>query len=153
MSQVTKYDLEVTDCKLSQVINATELDSGRAGVDCLNVKFSAKSQAELRQSNFYPTAFLGTGLYALSFNDELIYLGSYLGSGNGGAFFTGNLLRSRIWAHIGSITMRGHRVNMSSRQLEKLVETFGDKHPLIQMLSKAPNPGKLHRAAGCLAPP
>lgn len=144
--------LQVTKCQLSQVINATQLPAGRADVDCLNIRFKAQTKPELLQSGFHPAAFAGSGLYALSFDDYLIYLGSYLGSGKGGAFFTGNVLSSRIWTHVAAITMRGHRVHMSRKQLGKLAGQYGEQHPLIQQLLDAPDAAKLHKDAGCLAP-
>lgn len=144
--------LQVTQCLLSQVINATELPVGRAGVPCLNVKFSAKKTADLRDAGFHTTAFAGSGLYALCFDDRLIYLGSYLGSGKNGAFLNGNLLRSRIWTHMGAITLRGHRVHMSRRKLEALGARFGSDHPLVQQLLNASDTALLHKDAGCLAP-
>lgn len=144
--------LQVTQCKVSQLIRATALSEGRAGVPFLNLRFTAFSENALVLAGFEPSAFAGSGLYALSYDGFLIYIGSYLGAGSGGAFFTGNVLNSRVWAHMGSITLRGERVHMSRRQLNKLVQQLGHEHPVVQQLTNVEDQNILHKDAGCLSP-
>lgn len=54
-----------------------------------------------------PSELNGKGIYIISFNDELIYIGKYLPTG-------GNIARQRWVHHVSTFTGRGYRVGFGS---------------------------------------
>ena len=63
----------------------------------LNLKFRAKEVNPIK----------GPCIYLIFHKNSLIYIGSYKPNHN-----KANLVKDRIWTHIASITMRGHRVTL-----------------------------------------
>jgi len=124
---------------------------GRAGVWFLNWRIGAKRLLD-RTAPGGRLDYAGAGLYGLCFDDRLIYVGSYLGSGKGGAFATGDVVVSRWWTHVAAITVRGARVHLSKRSLRALTEDPGPGHPMVAGFLAAAEPEKLHQDAGNLAP-
>ena len=132
------------------VIEIEELGEGRAGVRFLNWKVQAKPFA-LRKVDGVDS-YKGAGIYAIGFDNHLIYIGSYLGSGGQVADFSGDVVRDRWWAHIGAITARGSKVHIAKRSLTSLRQELGVSHVMVDGFAKATNPQLLHKDAGDLAP-
>jgi hypothetical protein len=132
------------------VIEIEELGEGRAGVRFLNWKVQAKPFA-LRKADG-DDSYKGAGIYAIGFDNHLIYIGSYLGSGGQVADFSGDVVRDRWWAHIGAITARGSKVHIAKRSLTSLKQELGVSHVMVDGFTKATNPQLLHKDAGDLAP-
>jgi hypothetical protein len=132
------------------VIEIEELGEGRAGVRFLNWKVQAKPFA-LRKADG-DDSYKGAGIYAIGFDNHLIYIGSYLGRGGQVADFSGDVVRDRWWAHIGAITARGSKVHIAKRSLTSLKQELGVSHVMVDGFAKATNPQLLHKDAGDLAP-
>ncbi len=65
----------------------------------------------------------GPGIYLLFYEGRLIYIGKFLGVRN--APFSGDVTSQRWWAHIGTITMRGHRVSFPKGSLARIMHYSG----------------------------
>ena len=141
--------LVTTGLPISKVMIAELMPNGRAGVPFLNMRIVARKTSDLLQ---YHDALLGAGIYALCFDDTTIYVGSYLGEGKNGAYLNGNLVTSRLWTHMGAITMRGHRVHLARRSLTSLVRQFSADHPLVNGLVQSSYSDLLFADNGNLAP-
>jgi len=141
--------LVTTHLPITDVLTTLVQADGRAGVPFLNWRIVARKAADLAH---YHDAFLGAGIYALCFNGASIYIGSYLGEGKGGAYLNGNLVTSRLWTHMGAITMRGHRVHLARRSLTSLVKQFSPDHPLVRELAQCTDAELLFTDNGNLAP-
>jgi hypothetical protein len=112
------------------ILNISQMPTGRAGVWFLNWQISAKPMAQ-RQGSI-PTEFAGAGLYGLCFDGRLIYIGSYLGEGNlPGVHFSGDVVDSRWWTHVGAITARGSRLHIAPRSLINLSDLLDEGHALL----------------------
>ena len=133
----------------AEVIEIKALDEGRAGVRFLNWKVQAKPLA-LRKADG-DDSYKGAGVYAIGFDNHLIYVGSYLGSGGRVADFSGDIVKDRWWAHIGAITARGSKVHIAKRSLEALQLELGASHVMVEGLLKATDHKILHKDAGDLA--
>lgn len=129
------------------LLAVTVAPGGRAGVPFLNWNIQARALPERAHP---ASAFAGAGLYALSFDDRLIYLGSFLGAG--GACLSGDVVKSRWWTHIGAITARGSRMHVARKSLALLSQTLGDGHAMVGGLLRAPRPDILHKDEGNLSP-
>jgi hypothetical protein len=135
--------------KASDVLSIEELPTGRAGVSYLNWEVSPLPSSKRGLAN---EAFFGAGIYALCLDHDLIYIGSYLGSGNLGAAFNGDVVRDRWWTHIASITGRGSRVHFAPATTKFLRETLEPEHPILKGLNGAKGISELHKDVGNLAP-
>jgi hypothetical protein len=135
----------------SDVLSVQVKDQGRAGVWFLNWDIGVKPLQE-RVGPAGSDAFKGPGLYALCFDDRLIYVGSYLGAGKGGAYLTGDVAVSRWWTHVGAITTRGSRVHIAPSSLKALASELGPSHPMVAGFLGAPHPEMLHKDQGDLSP-
>ena len=82
----------------------------------------------------------------------MIYVGSYLGAGKGGAYLTGDVAVSRWWTHVGAITARGHRVHIAPGSLKALANELGLSHPMVAGFLGTPQPEVLHQDRGNLSP-
>lgn len=122
----------------------------RAGVWFLNWNIKAKPITERLITSAVVT--VGAGLYGLYFDDQLIYIGSYLGNDPLGANFSGDVVSSRWWTHIGSITARGDRLHVAPTSLRALRHRLLDHHVMTAGFLSATDPQMLHRDAGNLAP-
>jgi hypothetical protein len=143
--------LQTFHCVASDVLSVAVKPTGRAGVWFLNWSLKAISVKKRRASEA-GASFQGPGLYGLCFDGYLVYVGSYLGVGKGGAFMSGDVVRSRWWTHIGAISGRGSRVSVAPGSLRGLEVDPGRAHPLVAgLLSMDDLPG-LHRGSGNLAP-
>lgn len=135
----------------SQILGVDVLTQGRANVPFLNWRVVAKA---MRHRHAPRDAFVGAGIYAICFDDHLIYIGSFLGSGGakvGGlkaATFVGDVASGRWWQHFGSITARSHKLNVAPSTLDHLDEEFGPDHPIVVGF-RAATPD-LSKDAGCL---
>jgi hypothetical protein len=122
--------------------------TGKLGVGFLNWRVSPQP---LRERGALAASFTGCGLYGVCFRGRLVYVGSYCGKkplgARYGAYFTGDVARSRWWAHFGSLTARGHKVHVARRVLADLRDDLGD-HPMLLAFAKA-GPA-IHTDAGCL---
>lgn len=134
----------------SDVLSIEELPTGRAGVCHLNWEVSPIAMTKRNPDD--PKFYYGAGIYALCLDDNLIYIGSYLGSGDLGASLNGDVVRDRWWTHIGSITGRGSRVHIAPATLEALRKTLEADHPMLKGLDDAKDISELHKDNGNLAP-
>ena len=137
------------DCSAKDVLDVRVLSKGRADVEFLNWRISARSMNERHER---AELFGGPGLYGLCFDDALIYIGSYRGVASSKEPFSGDVVASRWWAHVASITARGHKVHVARSSIKALSDEFGDTHPLVAGLQGASDPAVLHKDAGCLSP-
>ena len=141
--------MSIFDCSARDVLTVCVFDEGRAGVEFLNWRIAALPMNErVRDAE----SFAGPGIYGLCFDDALIYIGSYLGVGSSAHPLSGDVVTSRWWAHIASITARGHKVHVARTSIKALSAEFGDAHPLVSGLNGASSPALLHKDAGCLSP-
>ena len=135
----------------AQILRVDVLTEGRANVPFLNWRVVAKTMGHRNASR---DAFAGAGIYAICFDDQLIYIGSFLGRGGitvGGlkaATFVGDVASGRWWQHFGSIIGRSHKLNVAPSTLAHLDEEFGPDHPMVVAL-RAVTPN-LSKDAGCL---
>ena len=127
----------------SEILQIESMPEGRAGVWFLNWKISEKSLNERRRFNPH-ASYAGPGLYGLCFNDNLIYIGSYLGSGD--------VVSSRWWTHIGAITARGNSVHVARRSIRNLEKELGSQHPMVSAFKGTKLPDLLSKDMGNLAP-
>ena len=133
----------------NDVLNVTVEPHGNAGVWFLNWKIQPKPLG----ARTYPTAhnYAGAGLYGLCFDNNLIYIGSFLGNERGTANFGGDVVASRWWTHIGAITARGHRMHIARKSLHKLQACLERDHIMLQGFNDA-DKMILHQDAGNLGP-
>ncbi|WP_415062430.1 hypothetical protein [Bdellovibrio sp.] len=89
----------------------------------------------------------GSGIYAIFFDEMLIYVGSFLGqaSDNGG----GNIIKTRWDKHLGTISMRGHKVSIGPRAFEKLEKSRLESELLHSLSKYSSDSLALHR--GCVS--
>lgn len=102
---------------------------------------------------------IGPGIYAICYDQQLVYIGKYLGQKKNP--FAGNVVRLRWLQHLGSMTMRDRRVSLSKRSINVLLDpNFSHSHyELIESLALAfENDGSLgstmpflQRDRGCLS--
>jgi len=64
--------------------------------------------------------FKGPGVYALFFDDRLIYVGKFLGRKTNP--FLGNIARARWEKHIGSMTLRSRAISFSKTSLQRILD-------------------------------
>lgn len=135
----------------TQILKIEVLNGGRANVPFLNWRVAAK---RLGHRNAWQEAFVGAGIYGVCFDDHLIYIGSFLGSGGvkigrlKAATLIGDVAKGRWWQHFGSITGRSHNLSVAPSTLVNLGEEFGPDHPMVVAFRAAtPN---LSKDAGCL---
>lgn len=135
----------------TQILKIEVLAGGRANVPFLNWRVSAK---RMEHRNAPTEAFAGAGIYGVCFDDHLIYIGSFLGSGGvivGGlkaATLVGDLAKGRWWQHFGSITGRSQSLSVAPSSVVQLDDEFGQGHPMVVAFRAAtPN---LSKDAGCL---
>jgi len=126
------------------------MPAGRAGVGFLDWDIKDKRHVD-RRASVPDASFQGPGLYALCFDDRLIYIGSYLGVRNHG-LFTGDVVQSRWWTHIGAITMRGARVHVARKSLKALQDGNAPAGVLLSGLLGASDNELLHKDNGNLSP-
>ena len=113
----------------------------------------------LRPTSGVKEKLIGPGIYAVCYDQKLIYIGKYLGQKKNP--FAGNIARLRWIQHLGSMTMRDRRVSLSRRSLNVLLDPdFSHRHnSLIHSLAEAfdkdhaPGSAKpfLQRDRGCLS--
>ena len=136
----------------AQILKVEVLTEGRANVPFFNWRVAAKAIAH---RNAQQGAFAGAGIYAICFDDQLIYIGSFLGSGGArvdglkAATLAGDLVRGRWWQHFGSITGRSHKLSVAPKTVDHLDAEFGLDHPMVVAL-RAAAPDHLCEDAGCL---
>ena len=139
----------VNEFAANEILDISVSNAGRAGVSFLNWRIAPSPLTQRKET---VTEFAGAGLYALCFDNELIYLGSYLGVKSSTGLNTGNVVGSRWWTHVGSITGRGHKVHVARQSVASLADEFGQDHPMVIGFTSASTPDLLHKDAGCLAP-
>lgn len=132
------------------VLSATVLPQGRAGVWFLNWDIRAKPMPA--RATPEASAYAGPGIYGLCFDEQLIYIGSFLGKIKAGDPFGGDVVSSRWWTHICAITSRGSRLHLAPQSLQKLQEHLQPDHALLEGLLAANDPDLLHVDAGNLSP-
>ncbi|MBI1252940.1 MAG: hypothetical protein GC196_01180 [Hyphomonas sp.] len=136
-------------CRASDVLTVTVLPAGRAGVGFLDWDIKGKRQVD-RLASVPDASFQGPGLYALCFDDKLIYIGSYLGKKP--SLFSGDVVQLRWWTHIGAITMRGSRVHVAPKSLKALQASNSPAGVLLSGLLGASDSDLLHEDEGNLSP-
>lgn len=135
----------------AQILRVAVLPAGRANVPFLNWHVAAKAVA---YRNATRDQFSGAGLYGVCFDNQLIYVGSFLGSGGvkvdgvKASTFVGDVAKGRWWQHFGSITGRSHKLSVAPKTLNALEKEFGQDHAMV-VAFRAATPA-LCRDAGCL---
>ena len=74
------------------------------------------------------------GVYALFLDQKLVYIGSF-GTSRKHNLYSGNVVATRVWTHIGSMTLRGRKLHIAPKTLDTLKKRFGD-HPAITEIAK-----------------
>lgn len=77
------------------------------------------------------SAFVGPGIYIVSFDGKPIYLGKYMGVKH--APFAGNVINLRWSKHIASLTLRGKRLSVSKRALKQSID-MAPKSAIVRAL-------------------
>lgn len=135
----------------ADVLKVEVSSQGRAHVPFLKWKISPKGK---RQRNADSGHFAGPGIYGVCFDDRLIYVGSFLGSGGTrvdrlkAATFAGDIVQGRWWQHFGSITGRSHKLSVASKTVIALEAEVGADHPMVDAFRRAEP--DLSNDAGCL---
>ncbi len=80
------------------------------------------------RTNLAARVVAGLGIYAIHFNDRLIYIGKFLG--RKGDPFGGNIVDSRWTKHLGTLTMRGRRVSVPGQTIAQLAHGHAG-HPAV----------------------
>jgi len=142
--------IQMFSCSASDVLTVTVVPLGRAGVGFLDWDIKSKRLAD-RSASCPDRSFQGPGLYALCFDDRLIYIGSYLGKKKLG-LFSGDAVKLRWWTHIGAITMRGSKVHVARRSLKALQGGNAPAGFLLTGLLGASDRDRLHKGAGNSSP-
>lgn len=132
-----------------RVLRIAVAESGKLGVPFLDWRISPQSK---RYRDGVNADLAGSGLYGVCFRGRLVYVGSYCGQkpkvgDKDGAYFTGDVVGKRWWAHFGSLVARSHRLHIAPRVLRNLSDEIGP-HPLLTALSQA-GPA-IHKDDGCL---
>lgn len=138
----------VTQASAIDVLSIEVTNTGRAGVWFLNwnvVARPSKDRLGMNDSNFS-----GMGVYGLCFDNKLIYIGSYLGGKDN--CFSGDVVSSRWWTHIGGITARGNRVHLARKSLDALRREFGEDHSVVKGFLNSNDLMELHTDNGNLSP-
>lgn len=133
-----------------QVLKIQVLPQGRAGVSFLNWKIDPLPLAQRPCSD--ANNFAGCGLYGICFDDQLIYIGSYLGTNRNGSNFEGDVVSQRWWTHIGAITSRGHKLHIAKSAIKKLRDKLTETHPMVIGFSSNNDHELLHKDNGNLGP-
>ena len=130
----------------SRVYNAVELLSFERGTPKLGVGFlDMNIRSKPRPAD--NEQFIGAGLYGVGFDDQLIYVGEFLGKSKARMAFEGNVAKMRWWAHLGSLTARSNKLHVSRTKLERLRQEIPG-HQMLEALSGAGE--RLHNDQGCL---
>jgi hypothetical protein len=133
-----------------QVLKIQVLPQGRAGVSFLNWKIDPLPLSQRPGSD--ADDFAGCGLYGICFDDQLIYIGSYLGTNRDGSNFEGDVVSQRWWTHIGAITSRGHKLHIAKSAINKLRDKLTETHPMVIGFSSNHDQDLLHKDNGNLGP-
>lgn len=134
----------------NDVLSVMQMPQGRAGVQFLNWKITAKPLKKRVITS--PEITAGAGLYGLCFDDQLIYVGSYLGNIKSGANFSGDVVSARWWTHIGAITARGNCLHIAPSSLNALRKKLGLDHEMVTGFLAASDLSLLHKDSGNLGP-
>ena len=132
----------------AQLLRIGLAQEGKLGVPFLNWRVSPRSP---RERNSGQTSFTGCGLYGVCFRGRLVYVGSYCGKKpkgvKRGAYFAGDIVKSRWWQHFGSLTVRSHKLHVAPSVLAQLRNDF-QNHPMVTALDLAGQ--DIHTDGGCL---
>jgi len=127
-----------------------EQNKARAGVWFLNWKVKEKKISSRKDTK--KGSYEGAGIYAISFDNELIYIGSYLGKkpdkkSKRIAYPSGDIVKDRWWKHIETVTARGHKVHTAEINLTTLQKELGLEHVMVDGFKRG-EPSVLHMPAG-----
>jgi hypothetical protein len=127
-----------------------EKNKARAGVWFLNWKVKEKKIPSRKDTK--KESYEGAGIYAISFDNELIYIGSYLGKkpdkkSKRIAYPSGDVVKDRWWKHIETVTARGHKVHTAEINLNTLQTELGVEHVMVDGFKRG-EPSVLHKPAG-----
>lgn len=130
---------------MSDVLSTDIRESRINNMPWLDVDFRARSGKHLEERR-------GCGLYGIFFNppgkesdDQLIYLGKYLGLKNDP--FEGDVVKNRWWAHVATISFRGRRNSIAPATLQVLMESENLPEQLYNGLAGAD--ALIHKDRGC----
>ena len=130
---------------LSDVLSAGIREPRISSMPWLDVDFRARSSQHLKERR-------GCGLYGIFFNppgkdsdDQLIYLGKYLGLKNDP--FDGDIVKNRWWAHVATISFRGRRNSIAPATLQSLLDSAYLPEQLYNGLADAD--ALIHKDRGC----
>lgn len=110
---ITAPYLQISHFSLEQVIEFSESKPIPGNPSWMNLRF--KRRAGLDNSQF-----TGLGIYAGFFDNQLIYIGKFLGQKSNP--FAGNVIDARWTKHVGSLTLRGRNLSYSTRALDEIYQ-------------------------------
>jgi hypothetical protein len=84
-----------------------------------------------RQRKIDPENLRGPGVYGIFFNNQLVYLGKFLG--HLASPFSQNIGRARWDKHLGTMTLRGRQVSWPGQTLDRIVRDFPLAPPVQDM--------------------
>ena len=79
-----------------------------------NLNFKIKKESEKKDN------FIGPGIYAIFFEDKLIYIGKFLGEKENA--FSGDIRDERWRKHLGTITLRDRNISFSSQAVLDVIQ-------------------------------
>jgi hypothetical protein len=133
--------IEIKQHPADSVLSVELAKISTCGIPFLNVKIRARHNRSKEQ-------LTGPGIYGLFYEGRLIYTGKYLGMRS--APFSGDVANQRWWAHIGTITMRGHRVSIRNATARQIASLKNLKAPLRALESP---PDRFFIDRGCVSTP
>ena len=77
---------------------------------------------------------VGCGIYYITYRHRPIYLGKFLG--RAGDARGGNVIQARWHRHLGTLTLRAHRLSISRQAFARLLERLPADHPLARALAQ-----------------
>jgi hypothetical protein len=143
--QLEKFVAIITKCHKASSVMTMHLRGSMQG----SLSFADSTYRATRRCS----DFVGAGLYACFFRDQLIYVGKYLGTRN--AWQQGNVIAMRWVKHIGSFTMRARHLGFSDASYKAIIAycrqktTLGASEICEGFLSA--DPAVMVRETGCMA--
>jgi len=96
-----------------QIIDFRESPSIPGNPEWMNIRFKRRLKLDNSQ-------FTGLGVYAGFFDNQLIYIGKFLGQKTNP--FAGNVIDARWTKHVGTLTLRGRNLSYSTRALDEIYQ-------------------------------
>lgn len=139
--------INISQYAAADIMTVRVLEHGRADVPFWNWQISPVAKMDRPGG---PAAFVGAGLYAICFDGQVIYIGSFSGSDKGvqvPIWHSGDIIPGRWTRHVGSITGRCNLLSTAPRNIAQLLTVHGSKHPMVKALVDGST--LKHKDAGC----